>query len=52
MGSDDGHWSERPVHRVTLAKPFALGKYEVTVGQWQACVDAGACSSRCRRCRT
>ena len=45
MGSQGGHWSERPVHRVTIAQPFALGKYEVTVGQWQACVDAGACAS-------
>jgi formylglycine-generating enzyme required for sulfatase activity len=45
MGSDDGHWSERPVHRVTIEEPFLLGKYEVTVGQWQACVDAGACAS-------
>jgi formylglycine-generating enzyme required for sulfatase activity len=45
MGSKDGHWSEQPVRRVTIAKPFALGKYEVTVGQWQACVDAGACQS-------
>jgi formylglycine-generating enzyme required for sulfatase activity len=45
MGSKEGHWSEAPAHRVTIAKPFALGKYEVTVGQWQACVDAGACQS-------
>jgi formylglycine-generating enzyme required for sulfatase activity len=45
MGSKDGHWSEQPVRRVTIAQPFALGKYEVTVGQWQACVDAGACQS-------
>jgi formylglycine-generating enzyme required for sulfatase activity len=45
MGSDGGHWSERPVHRVTLARPFALGRYEVTVGQWQACIDAGACAA-------
>ncbi len=45
MGSDGGHWSEKPAHRVTIAKPFALAKYELTVGQWQACVDAGACQS-------
>jgi formylglycine-generating enzyme required for sulfatase activity len=45
MGSKEGHWSERPVHRVTIAEPFALGRYEVTVGQWQACIDAGACQS-------
>jgi formylglycine-generating enzyme required for sulfatase activity len=45
MGAEGGHWSERPVRRVTIAEPFALGKYEVTVGEWQACVDAGACAS-------
>jgi formylglycine-generating enzyme required for sulfatase activity len=46
MGSDQGHWSERPVHRVTISAPFALGRHEVTVGQWEACVGAGACNSR------
>ncbi len=45
MGSDSGHWSEKPARRVTIAKPFALGRYELTVGQWQACIDAGACQS-------
>jgi formylglycine-generating enzyme required for sulfatase activity len=45
MGSDEGHWSERPVHRVAVGTPFALSKYEVTVGEWQACLDFGACSS-------
>ena len=45
MGSDAGHWSEKPAHRVTIAKPFALAKYELTVGQWQACIDAGGCQS-------
>ena len=43
MGSASGHWSEKPALRVTIAQPFALGRYELTVGQWQACVDAGAC---------
>ena len=46
MGSDEGHRSERPVRHVAVGTPFALGKYEVTVGEWQACLDAGACSSR------
>jgi formylglycine-generating enzyme required for sulfatase activity len=46
MGSGQGHWSERPVHRVTISEPFALGRHEVTVGQWEACVEAGNCSSR------
>lgn len=27
---------ERPVHAVTIAKPFAMGKTEVTQGQWRA----------------
>ena len=34
MGSDvDDH--DRPVHQVTLTKPFYLGKDEVTQAQWQ-----------------
>ncbi|WP_232429460.1 formylglycine-generating enzyme family protein [Noviherbaspirillum autotrophicum] len=43
MGSNTSDPSEKPAHRVTLAKPFAIGKYEVTVDQWNACVTAGAC---------
>ncbi len=34
---------ERPIHDVTIA-PFAIGRYEVTRGEYQACVAAGACS--------
>jgi formylglycine-generating enzyme required for sulfatase activity len=36
MGSEDGDSDERPVHQVTISRPFHLGKYEVTQGQWQA----------------
>jgi formylglycine-generating enzyme required for sulfatase activity len=43
MGSDAGDPSEQPAHHVTLGTPFALGKYEVTVEEWNACVEAGAC---------
>ena len=43
MGSDQGDRSERPAHKVTIAKPFALGAYEVTVAEWRACVDGGGC---------
>lgn len=43
MGSNTSDPSEKPAHRVTLAAPFAIGKYEVTVDQWNACVTAGAC---------
>jgi formylglycine-generating enzyme required for sulfatase activity len=30
-------------HEVTIAKPFAVGRTEVTFAQWDACVAAGAC---------
>ncbi len=47
IGSERGDPAERPVHKVTLSKPFYLGKHEVTQEQWQAVVgdgkaDAGA----------
>ena len=34
---------EGPVHRVTIAAPFAVGKYEVTFAEWDACEAAGGC---------
>lgn len=43
MGSDSGDLSERPAHNVSIGKRFAIGKYEVTVEQWNACAEAGAC---------
>ncbi|KVQ34274.1 hypothetical protein WK00_18930 [Burkholderia ubonensis] len=43
MGSNSGDPSEKPAHRVTLDHSFALAKYVVTVAQWNACRDAGAC---------
>ncbi|WP_179402649.1 SUMF1/EgtB/PvdO family nonheme iron enzyme [Burkholderia guangdongensis] len=44
MGSDTSDPSERPAHHVTLGHAFALAKYAVTVAQWNACRDAGACA--------
>ena len=41
MGSDDDP-SEKPIHRVTV-KPFSIGKFPVTVGEWNACVAAKSC---------
>ena len=35
--------SEGPRHRVTVPKPFAVGKYEVTFAEWDACVKDGGC---------
>lgn len=42
MGSNDDP-TERPVHQVTI-KPFSLGKYPVTVQEWNECAAAKACS--------
>lgn len=44
MGSNTDDPSERPAHRVSVARPFAIGKYEVTNEQWAACVAAAACA--------
>ena len=43
MGSADGGSTEQPVRDVAVERPFAIGKYEVTVAQWKACAAAGAC---------
>ncbi|MGD9785836.1 MAG: SUMF1/EgtB/PvdO family nonheme iron enzyme [Hyphomicrobiaceae bacterium] len=42
MGSDRQP-QETPVHAVTFARPFAIGKFELTHAQWEACVADGAC---------
>jgi formylglycine-generating enzyme required for sulfatase activity len=34
---------EGPQREVTIAKPFAVSKYEVTFAEWDACVEASAC---------
>ncbi len=34
---------EGPVHRVRIPKPLAVGKYEVTFEEWDACVSSGGC---------
>jgi len=41
MGSNDDP-TERPVHQVTV-KPFSIGKYPVTVLEWNECAAAKAC---------
>ena len=35
--------SEQPQHEVTIAKPFAVGKFAVTFAEWDDCVAAGGC---------
>jgi len=47
MGSPDDEpereKDESPRHRVKIAA-FAIGKYEVTFAEWDACVDDGGCN--------
>ena len=48
MGSppdEPGRWDdEGPRHRVTIGRSFAVGRYEVTFDEWDACRRAGGCS--------
>jgi formylglycine-generating enzyme required for sulfatase activity len=30
-----------PQHKITIAKPFAVSKFEVTLAEWGACVEVG-----------
>lgn len=40
-GKDEG-----PQHRVTIAQPIAVGKFEVTFAEWDACVAQGGCTHK------
>ena len=42
MGSSSDDPSEQPVHQVTI-RPFWIGKFPVTVQEWNACFAAKAC---------
>ena len=45
--SEEGRdYDEGPVHRVTIGRAFAVGVYEVTFGEWDACVSGGGCGHR------
>lgn len=47
MGSPEDEKGRRltdgPQVEITIAKPFAVGKYELTWGEWEACVAKGGC---------
>lgn len=46
MGSNEMFEFEKPVHTVTIARPFYIGTDEVTFAQWDVCVAEGGCSHR------
>ena len=41
MGSERINEKEQPVHLVAIPAPFAIGRYEVTWDEWEACAEAG-----------
>jgi formylglycine-generating enzyme required for sulfatase activity len=38
--------NERPQHEVSFAEPFAIGRFAVTMSEWDACVADRGCSYR------
>ncbi len=42
--SEEGRFgNEGPRHRVKIPAPFAVGRFEVTFSEWDACVSDGGC---------
>ncbi|MCL2713883.1 MAG: formylglycine-generating enzyme family protein [Alphaproteobacteria bacterium] len=35
---------EGPQHRITIARPFAVGRFAVTFEEWDACASEGGCA--------
>jgi formylglycine-generating enzyme required for sulfatase activity len=43
-GTEVGHHDdESPQHEVTIATPFAVSKFVVTIADWNACLQVGGC---------
>jgi len=45
MGSNQGNLDEKPVHRVVLLKPLAVGMAEITWDNYQPCINARVCKN-------
>jgi formylglycine-generating enzyme required for sulfatase activity len=43
MGSPAAEQGAEAQHRVTIAAPFAVSKFEITFDEWDACVSGGGC---------
>jgi formylglycine-generating enzyme required for sulfatase activity len=43
MGSPPSEQGAEAQHRVTIAAPFAVSKFEITFDEWGACVKDGGC---------
>lgn len=44
MGSPPSALQAEAAHRVTIAAPFAVGKFTVTFDEWDDCVKGGGCA--------
>ena len=44
LGEEGRYDDEGPLHRVRISERFAVGVYEVTFREWDACRRAGGCS--------
>jgi formylglycine-generating enzyme required for sulfatase activity len=45
MGANDTPY-EKPERVISIPRPFAIGRREVTFAEWDQCADAGACKYR------
>jgi sulfatase modifying factor 1 len=45
----EGQGNEGPIHKVTITKPFYIGRYEVTVAQFDAFVNAAKYQTDCEK---
>ena len=45
MGSPPSDQAAEAQHRVTIAHPFAVSKFEITFSEWDACATDGGCGS-------
>jgi formylglycine-generating enzyme required for sulfatase activity len=46
MGSGKVKQNELPVHKVTIQKPLAVSRFEITFEQWDVCNTEGGCSRK------
>jgi formylglycine-generating enzyme required for sulfatase activity len=46
IGSTNGKKRELPVTKITIAKPLAVSRYEITFNEWDACHAAGGCTKK------
>ena len=44
MGINNSNAKNGPAHWVSIKKPFAVGRFEVSFREWHACTASGACT--------